>query len=212
MDFLLFGIQGSGKGTHSQKFCEKYGIAYFETGGALRKLASQDTELSQKIKTILEAGKLVPNEVVMEIVEDFLKSIPAVKSALFDGIPRNEEQARSLETLLAKHDRLYIGVLMTIPKEAAEERLLKRRLCEKCKKIFPGNYAADRCDACGGKLIKRSDDTLEAIRTRFAVFEKETTPIIERYRREEKLVEINGHGDMEEVQENFTKALKPYIS
>lgn len=185
-------------------------MAYFETGGELRKLAAKDTELSRKIKAILEAGKLVPNEVVMEIVEDFLKNIPQNKPVIFDGIPRNEEQAKSLETLLQKHERSYMGVLMNIPREIAEERLLKRRICEKCKKVFPGNYTADICDACGGKLIKRSDDTLEAIRTRFSVFDKETMPVIERYRQEKKLIEVNGHGEMDEVQKNFTEALAAY--
>lgn len=209
MDFLLFGIQGSGKGTHGKKFCEEHGFTYFETGGELRRLASQNSHLGRKIKSILEAGRLVPNTVVMEIVENFLKNLPASRGALFDGIPRNEEQAHSLETLLEKFNRHFMVVLMTVPREVALERLLKRRLCEKCKKVFPTAYRGS-CDTCGGNLVKRSDDTEESIRMRFSIFDSETIPVVERYRKEGKLIEVNGHGNMDEVQQNFTKTLLPY--
>lgn len=212
MDFLFFGIQGSGKGTQSKLLCEKYGLAYFETGGRLRKLATEDSELGRKIQSILNAGNLVPNEVVMEMVEDFLTHLPSKEtSVIFDGIPRNESQAKLLEELLKKHNRQYIGVHITIPKELAIERLLKRRLCEKCKKIFPPDYAKDMCDACGGKLITRSDDTEQAIRTRLDVFEKETTPVVDRYKKENRLVETSGDKPIEQSNAALSKLLEPYV-
>ncbi len=211
MDFILFGIQGSGKGTHGKKLCLEKDMAYFETGGALRKLASMDSELAQKIKKILEAGRLVPNEVVMEIVEDFLKNLTSGTAALFDGIPRNEEQALSLETLFKKYGREFTAVLLIIPKKVAEERLLKRRICEKCKKVFPPSYTGKTCDSCSGKLVTRPDDTKESIRTRFNIFETETMPVIERYRNEKKLIEIDGNGEISEVERNFFKSFEPYL-
>lgn len=212
MDFLFFGIQGSGKGTQSKLLCEKYGLSYFETGGRLRRLASENSDLGKKIKSILEAGKLVPNEVVIEMVEDFLAHLPSQKtSVIFDGIPRNEGQAKLLEDLLVKHGRKYIGVHIHIPKELAIERLLKRRLCEKCKKIFPPDYAKDMCDVCRGKLITRSDDTEQAIRTRLDVFEKETTPVVDRYRKENRLVEVSGDKPIEESSAALSSLLEPYL-
>lgn len=213
MDFLFFGIQGSGKGTQSKLLCDRFGFAYFETGGRLRKLASEDSELGRKIQSILNAGNLVPNEVVMEMVEDFLTHLPSPEtSVIFDGIPRNESQAKLLEELLKKHNRQYIGVHIHIPKELAIERLLKRRLCEKCKKIFPPDYTKDTCDVCGGKLITRSDDTESAIRTRLDVFEKETTPVVDRYRKENRLVEVSGDKPIEQSNATLSGLLKPYIS
>lgn len=212
MDFLFFGIQGSGKGTQSKLLCDRFGLAYFETGGRLRKLASENSALGWKIKGILEAGRLVPNEVVIEMVEDFLKQLPSKETqVIFDGIPRNEGQAKLLEDLLKKHGREYIGVHITIPKELAIERLLKRRLCEKCKKIFPPDYVKNICDACGGKLVTRSDDSASAILIRLDVFEKETLPVIDRYQKANRLLEISGDQPIEQSNSALANVLEPYL-
>ncbi|MBT4055685.1 nucleoside monophosphate kinase, partial [Candidatus Peregrinibacteria bacterium] len=147
MDLIFFGMQGAGKGTVGKVVAEKLNLKIFETGGALRVLAQEDSELGKKIKSIIEAGHLVPNEVVMEIVEDFINKLEPGQSVLFDGIPRSIEQAESLNMLLSKHDREYKAVLIDITEETALERLTTRKLCSACKTVYPGNYESETCNA-----------------------------------------------------------------
>lgn len=197
MDLILFGMQGSGKGTLGKAVAKKYNLQIFETGGELRKLSQQDSDLAKKVKSIIEAGRLVPNDVVMEIVENFLKSLAPNTNVLFDGIPRKMEQAESLNVLLDKNGRTYKAVLLDIKEETAMKRLTTRRICKICKAVYPATYTADKCN-CGGELITRSDDNPEAIITRLKAFREETIPAINLYK--DKLIKIDGEPDIEEVQ------------
>ncbi len=197
MDLILFGMQGAGKGTIGKGLASRYNLQIFETGGALRALSQEDTELARKVKSIIEAGHLVPNEVVMEIVEDFLSKLPAGTNILFDGIPRKVEQAESLNSLLKKNSRTYRAVLLDISEETALKRLTTRRLCKVCKTIYPITYTADKC-TCGGELITRSDDNPEAIQTRLKAYREETVPAIALYK--DGLITIDGHASIEEVE------------
>lgn len=210
-------MQGAGKGTLGKSVAEKFGLQIFETGSELRKLAKEDSELGKKIKTIIEAGHLVSNEVVMEIVENFVNNLKPGINVLFDGIPRKIEQAETLNDLLDKHNRIYKGVLIEISRETALKRLTTRRICQNCKHVYPADYAKDKCEIinhdgkkCEGKLITRADDNVEAINTRLEAFEKETVPAIEMYR--EKLVIIDGEPAIEEVEKAALKALEPIIN
>ena len=208
MDLIFFGMQGSGKGTLGKRVAERYNLEIFETGGELRKLSSQDSDLAKKVKSIIEAGKLVPNDVVMEIVENFLKTLPENTSVLFDGIPRKIEQAESLNTLLNQNGRTYMGVLLEISEETALKRLSTRRICEVCKTVYPADYQKDTCE-CGGKLITRTDDNPEAIKTRLQAFREETIPAMKLY--EDKLVKINGELSIEEVEKLAFATLDPIM-
>lgn len=190
-------MQGSGKGTLGKAIAERYNLQIFETGGELRKLSQQDSNLAKKVKSIIEAGRLVPNDVVMEIVENFLKSLAPNTNVLFDGIPRKVEQAESLNVLLDKNGRTYKAVLLDIKEETAMKRLTTRRICKICKAVYPATYTADKCN-CGGELITRSDDNPEAIVTRLKAFREETIPAINLYK--DKLIKIDGEPDIEEVQ------------
>ena len=201
-------MQGSGKGTLGKALAEKYNLQIFETGGELRKLSQQDSDLAKKVKSIIEAGHLVPNDVVMEIVENFLKSIPANTNVLFDGIPRKVEQANSLNSLLDKNGRTYKAVLLDIKEETAMKRLTTRRICKICKAVYPATYTADKCN-CGGELITRSDDNPEAIITRLKAFREETIPAINLYK--DKLIKIDGEPDIEEVQKLAFQTLGPIM-
>lgn len=198
MDYVLFGIQGSGKGTQGKILAEKIGAAYFETGGELRRLAAENSELGKKVKSIIDAGHLVPNEVVMEIVENFIKQ-HATHAVVFDGIPRNAEQNASFTSLLQKLNRPYTGIYFELSREEAENRLLKRRMCSKCKTVYPASYKNAACEKCGGSLITRADDNADSIRTRIEIFYKETLPIIEQWRAAGKMIDLNGTGTIEEV-------------
>ncbi|MFH1218583.1 MAG: nucleoside monophosphate kinase [Candidatus Peregrinibacteria bacterium] len=207
MDLIFFGMQGAGKGTIGKTIAEKFNLKIFETGGALRTLAQEDSPLGHKVKEIIEAGHLVPNDIVIEIVEDFLNKLLPNTNVLFDGIPRKIEQANSLNTLLQKHARTYKCILIDITEETAMKRLTTRRICGKCKKVFIAGYTADTCDNCGGTLITRADDNPEAIKTRLQAFKNETLPAIELYG--DKLIKINGEPTVEEVSAETIKTLAP---
>ncbi len=212
MDIVLLGIQGSGKGTQSKFLQEQYGLVYFETGRELRKLSQEESELGQKVKSIIEAGHLVPSEVVMDIIADFMGKLPDGAQVLFDGIPRKKDQAEQFEQVLKEASRDFTCVYITLEKEEAVRRLTTRRICEKCKSVYPATFAGDACAACGGKLITRSDDNPESINNRINAFFNETTPVIEDYRARNMLVEVNGQQAIEEVTDELFSKLDPLLA
>lgn len=202
-------MQGSGKGTLGKAIAEKYNMQIFEMGGELRKLAQEDSELGKKIKSIIEAGHLVSDEVVMEIVENFMNNLQGNKSVLFDGIPRKVDQAKLLNNILDKHNRTYTGVLLDIKKETALHRLTTRRICKNCKAVYPVFYTKDECEKCGGPLITRADDNETAIKTRLDAYEKETIPAMDLYKK--AFIKIDGEPTIEKVQENAFQKLDPVM-
>ena len=131
MDFIFFGMQGAGKGTVGKKVAEKFNLKVFETGAELRRLAQENSTLGKKVKEIIEAGHLVPNEAVMEIVENFMNTLKPGENILFDGIPRKIEQANSLNEVLKKHNRVYKAVILEITEETALKRLSTGKICSK---------------------------------------------------------------------------------
>ncbi len=212
MDIVLLGIQGSGKGTQSKFLQEQYGLVYFETGRELRKLSQEDSELGQKVKSIIEAGHLVPSEVVMDIIADFMGKLPSGAQVLFDGIPRKKDQAEQFEQVLKEAGRDFTCVYITLEKEEAVRRLTTRRICEKCKAVYPATFTSDICTACGGKLITRSDDNPESINNRINAFFNETTPVIEDYRARNMLIEVNGQQSIEDVTQELFSKLDPLLA
>lgn len=209
MDLILFGMQGAGKGTLGLALAERYGLEIFETGAELRKLGETDTELAHKVKSIVDAGNLVPNEVVMEIVENFMKNLPAGKNVLFDGIPRKVEQAKSLNEVLKKHHRSYKGLLIDIKKETALKRLTTRRIDPITKKVYPADYHGDISED-GNKLVTRQDDNPMAIENRLNAYEHETLPAIAMY--SDVLIKINGEQSIDEVGKEAFEKLDPWLS
>lgn len=220
MDYVLFGIQGAGKGTQGKILIEKIGGVYFETGGELRRLSSENSLLGEKVKSIITAGKLVPNEVVMEIVEDFITHISKEKVVeeslkndelrvlpiIFDGIPRNQEQSDTFTALLDAHARDFIGLYFELPRQQAEYRLINRRICKNCKTVYPAVYSKNACEKCSGELITRADDNAEAIQTRINIFYNETLPVIENWKTKNCIISINADQPIEAVtKEMFNK-------
>jgi len=209
MDLIFFGMQGSGKGTLSKFIAQKYGMDIFEMGGELRKLSQSDSELGKKVKSIIEAGHLVSDDVVMEIVENFMNNLPAGKNMIFDGIPRTVEQSKLLNAVLTKHNRTFRAVLLDIAQETAMKRLTTRRVCKNCKAVYPVFYTKDKCEKCEGELVTRSDDNPDAIKTRLEAFAKETVPAINTY---SDLIKINGEPAIEEVQKLAEQTLDPIMN
>lgn len=211
MDLILFGMQGAGKGTVGKELAARYNLKAFEMGGELRKLSQESSELGQKIKGIIESGKLVGDDVVMEIVENFIKGLGEGTNVLFDGIPRKVDQAKMLKDLLVKFGRTFTAVLVDIKKETALARLTTRRVCEKCKEVYPATYTEETCskENCGGTLITRADDNASAIETRLNTYVEETIPAIDMFN--DNLIKIDGEPAIEAVRDDAFQKLDPVI-
>jgi adenylate kinase len=204
MDIILFGIQGSGKGTQGKILAERYGLRVFDMGAELRHMIESGTPLGNAIKEIVEKGNLVDDNSVMEIVENFLKNIPAKQSVLFDGIPRTLTQAERLLALLKTHNRDSFALLVKISQEEAVRRLTQRRVCSGCKEIYPAFYKSDECAKCGGILITRKDDSnLESIMQRLQNYEKETKPVIDHFYTIDRLIQVDGEQNIPDVTEEM---------
>jgi len=178
-DILIFGMQGAGKGTQGEILAKKFNLVIFETGGALRKIREENSELGKTVKNIMDKGDLVTNEIVMNIVEDFLEKNEG-KRILFDGIPRMMEQKITFDALLAKHKRTLQGIFLTLDEPEAISRMLERG---------------------------RKDDTEEVIRRRLDNYNAETLPVIQKYISAGIIAEINGKGDIDVIAEKIAKTL-----
>jgi adenylate kinase len=209
MDIVLFGIQGSGKGTLGKAVSRQFDYNYFEMGGELRRLAQEDSELGKKIKSIIEAGHLVSNEIVIEIVDNFINTNTSSQNPIiFDGIPRQMEQAQLFEEVLKKHQRQFMGILVDVPEQEALRRLTTRRVCKSCKEVYPASYSGEKCSKCQGELITRSDDTPKSIKTRIEAYYAETMPVINKYEEEGRIIIIDGTPEINEATNNMIQAVE----
>lgn len=207
MNYVLFGMQGSGKGTQSQILASTFGLAIFETGGALRALAAEGSELGNRVKAIIESGQLVPTEVVMEIIVDFVNKLPKGQAVLFDGIPRSKDQQEQFDALMEKEGLDFTGILIELSEEEALRRLTTRRICSDCKAVYPATYEGLHCEACGGELTTRKDDTPDAIRVRLDTFREQTLPVIEDYIARGKMIVVDGEQSIDAVAQELIKKL-----
>ena len=194
-DLILIGKQGAGKGVEGELLAEKFGFKIFETGKALRKITQEGSELGNKIKDIINNGNLVSDELIMEIVKDFLINTPKDTPIIFDGIPRSEEQRKMLEFELMNMRRGFEILEIKLSDKTALNRLLKRSRCNKCG----ANFIEDACPKCGSTdVTKRDDDNKIAILKRLENFEKHTLPAIEEWRKEGKIISVSGEGSINE--------------
>lgn len=194
-DLILVGKQGSGKGTQAKILAEKFGFKIFETGGALRAIAKEDSELGREVLAITTRGDLVPNEVVMKIVSDFLAKLEGDAPVIFDGIPRSDEQRVSLEELLSEKGREFRALEVRLSNEEALARLSIRAQCGDCGANFGSKE--DVCPKCGSTNVsRRADDTPEAISKRLENFEKFTAPLLSVWKECGKLISVDGEQDI----------------
>ncbi len=206
MDIILFGMQGSGKGTQARHLAEEYNLTVFEMGGQLRRIIESGSPLGEKIKGIVEAGHLVDDDTIMEVVGDFLSTLSSDQPILFDGIPRTAPQSEKLLDILQKKGRDAFAVLIKVSEEEAIKRLTQRRVCEECKGVYPPSYKADICEHCGGKLVVRHDDNIESIQRRLENYKNETLPVIKDFYDRDRLIEVDGEQPIEAVtKEMFEK-------
>jgi len=212
MRLVLLGVPGSGKGTQAEKICACAKVAHISTGDLLRDAVTQGTELCLKAKQYMDAGDLVPDELVVNLVNENLGA-SKVDAFLLDGFPRTENQAKLLDEFLQKKDApLNSVVFLEVGEELVIKRLTARRSCGDCGKIYHLIFSPPKqegvCDACGKtNMIHRSDDREEAIVKRLEAFQEQTAPLVAYYKAQEKLVSIPAEGSVDEVFVQVAKTL-----
>jgi len=206
MNLILLGPPGAGKGTQAERIATLYSIPHISTGDIFRENLRQGTELGLKAKEYMDGGELVPDELVIDIVKDRLAAPDCRQGFILDGFPRTVTQADALKGMLAEMGMPIDQVLnIQVPGEVVVNRLTARRTCSSCGSvchlIYDPPSKEGSCDACGGELYCRDDDGEETVRTRLEEYEEKTQPLIDYYRREGLLRDVDGGAEMEEVFE-----------
>ena len=198
MNIVLLGAPGSGKGTQAQKLVAEFGFAHISTGDLLRAAIKAGTKLGKKAKGYMDAGQLVPDDLVVDLVKERLEADDAQKGFILDGFPRNTAQAVTLDSELAAMGRtLDAALLIDVEPSVIVERLSSRRTCRSCAYTAPAGV--DTCPRCGGEMDQRDDDKPETIQHRLDVYQTQTSPLIEYYRGHSILKEVDGDRPVDEV-------------
>lgn len=211
MDILVFGIQGSGKGTQAKALSLALNLPIFEAGAELRKIALEDTVEGNEVKKIITKGQLVPPGIILLKIADFFENSAASKGVVFDGVPRSHDQAIGFDEMLNKNHRGYLAIDIELDEASAIERLQNRRICSKCSAVFMPDYTNAICNNCGGLLIHRADDNPESIKTRFSKYKMETVPVIDHYRRQGKVITVDGSQAVIDVTKDIFNQLSPLL-
>lgn len=199
MKLVIFGPPSAGKGTQAQKLSKQYGIPQVATGDLLRRAVADKTPLGLKIKSYLDQGKLGPDEVLVQLIKERVAKPDCKNGFLLDGFPRTMGQAKELERMTD----IDLVLSIVVDFESLVERAVGRRTCPKCSAVYhikfnpPMNEGI--CEKCGSKLIQRDDDKEETVRNRLKVYQEQTAPLVEYYRRKGKLVDIDGSGGIDAV-------------
>ncbi len=209
MKLILLGAPGAGKGTQAEKIVEKFNIPAISTGNIIRAALKNGTEMGLKAKAYMDAGSLVPDEVVIGIIKDRLKEDDCKGGFILDGFPRTIPQAQALEDMGIEIDKV---VDIEVPDEKITARLSGRRVCSKCANSYHLLYKKPRvegvCDACGGELIQRKDDAPETVQARLVEYHEMTEPLKDFYSKLGKLVVVEGQEDVADTTKRVFEALE----
>jgi len=213
---VLIGAPGAGKGTQAAMLVKALGIPHIASGDLFREAVANRTRLGLLAKSYMDRGELVPDDVTIAMVMERLSQPDCRKGAILDGFPRTIEQARALEEALAKEGHsIALVPYIKVSMETLLKRLSGRWICRRCQAVYHILYnppkVEGKCDKCGGELYQRSDDKPETARRRLEVYFEQTMPLIEYYRHKGLLKEIDGEGNIEEVQAALVKAIKEAI-
>ena len=198
MNLILLGAPGAGKGTQAEFICEKFKIPAVSTGNILRAAVKDGTEMGLKAKSFMDAGALVPDEVIIGILKDRLAEPDCANGFILDGVPRTIAQAEAIERMGIRIDKV---LELSVPDEVIEQRMSGRRVCEKCGATYhiqsKRSKAEGVCDACGGKLMIRKDDEPATVRDRLAAYHAQTEPLVEFYKERGVLTVIESQPTIE---------------
>ena len=213
MKLVILGPPGAGKGTQAEYIVEKYNIPHISTGDIFRENIKNNTELGKEAKSYMDKGLLVPDDLVIALVEDRLNKDDAKEGFLLDGFPRTVAQAVSLDSILYKNDDKLTKVInISVDPEILIERAVGRRVCKTCGMTYHVKFNPPKeegiCDKDGTKLIQRDDDTEETVKTRISVYFDQTAPLIDYYRAQNLLIDIDGAKDIDKVFDDIVIGLE----
>ena len=204
MRLVLLGAPGAGKGTQAKKLIEKYKIPQISTGDILRKAVADGTPLGKEAKVIMDKGELVPDKIVLGLVEERVKQADCKNGFILDGFPRNTAQAEALDKLLNNMGMpLDSALSVDVPKDDLMKRLTGRRTCKSCQQMYNVYYSPPKkdavCDKCGGELFQRGDDKEETIKRRLDVYDAQTAPLMDYYKKKGIVKSVMGVGSIDEI-------------
>jgi len=204
MRLVLLGAPGAGKGTQAKMLIEKYKIPQISTGDILRKAVADGTPLGKEAKVIMDKGELVPDKIVLGLVEERVKQDDCKKGFILDGFPRNTAQAEALDKMLnAMGMPIDSALRVDVPKDDLMKRLTGRRTCKNCQQMYNVYYSPPKkdvvCDKCGGELFQRGDDKEDTIKKRLDVYDVQTAPLIDYYNKKGILKSVMGVGNIDEI-------------
>ncbi len=183
MNSIIFGAPGSGKGTYASRLQSRLGVAVIAMGDIFREITKEDTPLGRKVKNYVEKGLLVPDDIVIDVLKQHLAEVPKDKGVILDGFPRTIDQAKVLKEIV----KIDVILLQKVPDWIIVERLSSRRICRICGAVYNIRFLKPKvegiCDKCGGSLYQRSDDHSEVIRRRVQVYNEQTAPLLQYYKK-----------------------------
>ncbi len=210
MIVVFLGPPGSGKGTQAKKLSQELGLMHISTGDILRDAVKNQTELGKKAKEYMDRGELVPDSIMIALIEEVM---PKEGGFILDGFPRTVPQALALEEMLRGYKKDVDKVfLFDLSEEVVVERLSGRLICSQCGAVYHRKYNPPKeegvCDLCGGKLIQREDDKEEVVRRRYRVYKEQTSPLVEFYQKRNKLIRLDASQDIQEVNKRLLEVLR----
>ena len=213
MRLIFIAPPGAGKGTQSEKICKHYGINQLSTGNILRLHKKQGTDLGLEAKMYMDRGELVPDDLIIRMIQDELHNPDYEAGFILDGFPRTKPQALALDEILSEmHLKLNATIILEVPKNELITRLAARRTCRNCGAtfhlIFSPPKEVNTCDICGGNLFQRVDDRKETILNRLQIFDDLTKPLIEYYDKQNLTKYVPGVGKVDDVFARIKKVLE----
>ena len=205
MNLILLGPPGAGKGTQAKRLAQTHGLVQLATGDMVRAAIASGSELGRRIKAIYDAGQLVPDDIIIQMIAERIGQPDSARGFILDGFPRTVPQAEALDAMLAERGQALDHVILIEVDEAAlVDRIAGRFTCQGCGASYHERYRRPQvegvCDVCGGTdLVHRADDRPEAVKTRFEVYRRQTEPILPYYRARGILRTVNGMADIDEV-------------